>query len=75
MPKQFPPEIKERALGLYLKGDKSAREISEVLWDDFATEVKRLCPDIGVPVKIPVHKARTLSGLKGSIPTGVSFRT
>lgn len=40
MPKQFPPEIKERALGLYIKGDKSAREIAEILWDDFATEVK-----------------------------------
>ena len=40
MPKQFPPEIKEKALGLYIKGDKSAREIAEVLWDDFATEVK-----------------------------------
>ena len=40
MPKQFPPEIKERALGLYIKGDKSAREISEMLWDDFAVEVK-----------------------------------
>ena len=31
MPKQFPPEIKEKALGLYIKGDKSAREIAEVL--------------------------------------------
>ena len=40
MPKQFPPEIKERALGLYIKGDKSAREIAEVLWDDFTIEVK-----------------------------------
>lgn len=40
MPKQFPPEIKERALGLYIKGDKSAREIAEILWDDFTIEVK-----------------------------------
>jgi len=40
MPKQFPPEIKERALGLYIKGDKSAREIVEMLWDDFTIEVK-----------------------------------
>ena len=40
MPKQFPPEIKEKALGLYIKGDKSAREIAEVLWDAFAIEVK-----------------------------------
>ena len=42
---------------------------------DFATEVKRLCPEIGVPVTTPVHKARTLSGLKGSTPAGVSLRT
>jgi len=40
MPKQFPPAIKERALGLYIKGDKSAREISEILWEDFTVEVK-----------------------------------
>ena len=40
MPKQFSPEIKEKALALYMKGDKSAREITEVLWDAFATEVK-----------------------------------
>ena len=40
MPKQFPPAIKERALGLYIKGDKSARELVEMLWDDFTIEVK-----------------------------------
>ncbi len=40
MPKQLPPEIKEKAIGLYIKGDKSAREIAEVLLDAFAIEVK-----------------------------------
>ena len=40
MPKRFSPEIKEKALSLYMKGDKSAREITEELFDDFAVEVK-----------------------------------
>ena len=40
MPKQFSPEIKNKALALYIKGDKSAREITEVLWEDFAIAVK-----------------------------------
>ena len=40
MPKQFSPEIKEKALALYMQGDKSAREITEILFDAFATEVK-----------------------------------
>ena len=40
---------------------------------DFATEVNLLCPEIGVPVTTPVHKASTLSGLRASIPVGVSF--
>ena len=40
MPKHFPPEIKTRALELYIIGDKSAREISEQLFDEFTTEIK-----------------------------------
>ena len=40
MPKQFPPDIKDKALALYLKGDKSAREITEVLGDTFSIAVK-----------------------------------
>ena len=40
MPKQFSPEIKNKALALYIKGDKSAREITEVLWEDFSIAVK-----------------------------------
>ena len=40
MPKHFSPEIKIRALALYIKGDQSAREISEQLFDEFTTEIK-----------------------------------
>ena len=40
MPKHFPPEVKTRALELYIKGDLSAREIAEQLWDEFTTEIK-----------------------------------
>lgn len=40
MPKRFSPEIKEKALSLYMKGDKSAREITEDLFEEFATEVQ-----------------------------------
>ena len=40
MPKQFPLEVKDRALSLYLEGDKSAREIAEILWEEHEIEVK-----------------------------------
>ena len=40
MPKRFAPEIREKAFALYIRGDKSAREVSELIWDDFAVEVK-----------------------------------
>lgn len=40
MPKHFAPEIKTRALELYIQGDQSAREITEQLFDEFVTEVK-----------------------------------
>ena len=40
MPKQFPLEVKDKALALYLEGDKSAREIVEVLWEEHEIEVK-----------------------------------
>jgi len=40
MPKSFSPEIKMRALALYLPGDKSAREIVDQLWEEFTIEVK-----------------------------------
>ena len=40
MPKQFPLEVKDKALALYLEGDKSAREIVEVLWEEYEVEVK-----------------------------------
>jgi len=40
MPKSFDPDIKNRALELYIRGDQSAREIVEQLWEEFTTEVK-----------------------------------
>ena len=40
MPKSFDPDIKNRALELYIQGDQSAREIVEQLWDEFTTEIK-----------------------------------
>ena len=40
MPKQFPLEVKDKALAIYLEGDKSAREIVEVLWENYEIEVK-----------------------------------
>jgi len=40
MPKSFSPEVKIRALELYLHDDKSAREIVEQLWDEFTVSVK-----------------------------------
>jgi len=40
MPKQFPLEVKDKALALYLEGDKSAREIVEILWVEYDLEVK-----------------------------------
>ena len=40
MPKQFPLAVKDTALALYLQGDKSAREIVEVLWEKYNIEVK-----------------------------------
>ena len=40
MPKQFPLEVKDRALSLYLEGDISAREIAEILWEEHEIEVK-----------------------------------
>jgi len=40
MPKSFKPEVKIRALELYLNDDKSAREIVEQLWSEFDVSVK-----------------------------------
>jgi len=40
MPKSFRPEVKTRALELYLNDDKSAREIAEQLWSEFDVSVK-----------------------------------
>jgi len=40
MPKSFSPEVKNRALELYLRDDKSAREIVEQLWTEFDVSVK-----------------------------------
>lgn len=40
MPKSFGPAIKNRALELYLPNDKSAREIAELLWEEFEVDVK-----------------------------------
>ena len=40
MPKSFSPELKLRALELYLRDDKSAREIVEQLWTEFDVSVK-----------------------------------
>ena len=40
MPKSFGPEVKTRALELYLPNDKSAREIAGMLWEEFEVDVK-----------------------------------
>ena len=40
MPKSFSPDVKTRALELYLRDDKSAREIVEQLWEEFEVSVK-----------------------------------
>ena len=40
MPKKIAPEVKERAMELYLRGDLTAKEISEELQRVFKAEVK-----------------------------------
>ena len=40
MPKSFGPNVKNKALELYLPNDKSAREIAEMLWEEFEVNVK-----------------------------------
>jgi hypothetical protein len=40
MPKSFSPEVKIRALELYIHDDKSAREIVGQLWEEFDVSVK-----------------------------------
>jgi len=40
MPKSFGSDVKNKALELYLPNNKSAREIAEMLWEEFEVNVK-----------------------------------